>query len=63
LSEWHTSRKKPNADFRKWLQERLDKANSRRKLPAEEERRLLKLEAIVAKLKSGENGQNCQLQA
>ena len=44
------------------LQERLDKANPRRLLTVEEERRLSKLEAIAAKLKRGENVQNRQLQ-
>ena len=53
---------KPNSDFRKLLQERIDKNNPRRTLIAEEERRLSKLEAIVAKLKRGENVQNRQLQ-
>ncbi|MDB9863466.1 hypothetical protein OAC78_08870 [Litorivicinus sp.] len=44
------------------LQERLDEANPRRKLSAEEERRLSKLEDIVAKLTRGENVQNRQIQ-
>jgi len=61
VSEWHKSQKKPSGDFRKLLQERLDKANPRRKLTAEEKRRLSKLEVIAAKLKRGENVQNRQL--
>ena len=60
MSEWHKNR--PNSNFRKSLQERIDKTNPRRTLTAEEERRLSKLEAIVAKLKRGENVQNRQLQ-
>ena len=40
----------------------MKKTNPRRTLTAEEERRLSKLEAIVAKLKRGENVQNRQLQ-
>lgn len=52
----------PNNDFRKLLQERLDKANPGRTLTAEEQKRLAKLEGIVERLKRGENVQNCQLQ-
>ena len=44
------------------LQERLEKANPRRKLTAEETKRLAKLEEIAEKLKHGENVQNRQLQ-
>jgi hypothetical protein len=62
MSEWYDSQKKPSGDFRKLLQERIDKTNPRRTLTAEEERRLCKLEGIVSKLKRGENVQNCQLQ-
>ena len=62
MSEWHDSQKKPRSDFRKLLQERLDKANLRRTLTAEESKRLSKLEAIVSKLKRGENVQNRHLQ-
>ena len=51
MSEWYDSQKKPSGDFCKLLQERLDKASPRHKLSAKEERRLSKLEAIVAKLK------------
>ena len=42
------------------LQERIEKANPRRKLTAEEAKRLAKLEAIAEKLKRGENVQNRQ---
>ena len=62
MSEWYDNQKQPTSDFRKLLQERIDKANPRRTLTAEEERRLSKLEAIVSKLKRGENVQNRQLQ-
>ena len=62
MSEWHHSKNRHNSDFRKLLQERLGKNNSRRKLTAAEERRLSKLEAIVSKLIRGENVQNRQLQ-
>jgi len=44
------------------LQERLDKADPRRELTAEEAKRLARLEAIAEKLKRGENVQNRQLQ-
>ena len=43
------------------LQERLDKANPRRNLTAEEMKRFRKLEAISDKLRRGENVQNRQL--
>ncbi len=61
MSEWYDSQKKPNSNFQKFLQERLEKTNPRRTLTAEEERRLSKLEAIVSKLRRGENVQNRQL--
>ena len=44
------------------LQERIEKANPRRELTAEETKRLNKLEGIADKLKRGENVQNRQLQ-
>jgi hypothetical protein len=62
MSEWYDSQKKPNSDFRKLLQERLDKANPRRTLTAEEQKRLAKLEGMVERLMRGENVQNRQLQ-
>ena len=43
------------------LQERIEKANPRRRLTAEETKRLNKLESIADKLKRGENVQNRQL--
>jgi len=62
VNEWYYSQKKPSGDFRKLLQERIDKANPRRKLTAEEAKRLNKLGGIADKLRSGENVQNRQLQ-
>ena len=62
MSEWYDDQKKTNSDFRKLLQERLDKTNPRRTLTAEEQKRLAKLEGIVERLKRGENVQNRQLQ-
>jgi len=63
MSEWYGSQKKPSGDFRNLLQERLDKANPRREeLTKEETTKLVKLEAIAAKLKRGENVQNRQQQ-
>ena len=46
----------------KLLKERIETANPRRKLSAEETKRLSKLEEIADKLKRGENVQNRQLQ-
>jgi hypothetical protein len=62
MSEWYDSQKKPSGNFRKLLRKRIDKANPRRILTAEEAKRLAKLEAIADKLKRGENVQNRQLQ-
>ena len=62
MSEWYNSQKTPIVDFRKLLQERLEKTNPRRTLTAEEQKRLAKLEGIVERLKRGENVQNRQLQ-
>ena len=61
MSEWYNIKKKPSSNFRKLLQERLDKVNPRRTLTVEEAKRLSKLEAIAEKLKRGENVQNRQL--
>ena len=36
MSEWYDSQKKPNKNIRKLLQERIEKANARRKLTAKE---------------------------
>ncbi|MDC1252399.1 hypothetical protein N8Z46_02940 [Amylibacter sp.] len=62
MSEWYDSQKEPSSNFRKSLQERLDKTNPRRKLTAEEAKRLNKLEAIADKFGRGKNVQNRQLQ-
>ena len=62
MSEWYDNQQKPNSNFRKLLNERIEKAKPRRKLTAEETKRLAKLEAIAGKLKRGENVQNRQLQ-
>jgi tetratricopeptide (TPR) repeat protein len=62
MSEWYDSQKKPSGNFRKLLQERIDKANPRRELTSEEQKRLARLEAIADKLKRGVNVQNRQLQ-
>ena len=43
MSEWYDRQKKPSRNFRKLLQERIDKTNPRRTLTAEEQRRLSKL--------------------
>ena len=53
MSEWYDSQKKPNDNFRKLLQERIEKANPRRNLTDEEARRLAKLEVIAKKFKRG----------
>ena len=62
MSEWLDNQKKQSSNFRMLLQERIEKANPRRKLTTEETKRLNKLEGIANKLKRGENVQNRQLQ-
>lgn len=62
MTEWYDSQKKSNGNFRKLLQERLDKVNPRRKLAQDEITKLAKLEGIIEKLKRGEHVQNRQLQ-
>ena len=62
MSEWLDNQKKQSSNFRKLLQERIEKANPRRELTAEETKRLMKLEGIADKLKHGEDVQNRQLQ-
>ena len=62
MSKWYNSQKKPIVDFRKLLQERLDKVNPRRKLAKDETTKRAKLEGISEKLTRGENVQNRQLQ-
>ena len=62
MSEWLDNQKKPKGNLCELLQERIESKNPRRKLTAEETKRLSKLEAIADKLKRGENVQNRQLQ-
>ena len=62
MSEWFDNKKQSNSNFRQLLRERVEKSNPRRKLTAEETKRLAKLETIADKLKRGENVQNRQLQ-
>ena len=62
MSEWLDNQKQSSSNIRKLLQERIEKANPRRELSCEEEKRLTKLEAIAEKLNCGENVQNRQLQ-
>ena len=62
MGEWYNNQNKPNLNLGKLTQQQIEKANPRRQLTAEEQRRLSKLEAIVAKLRHGENVQNRQLQ-
>ena len=60
MSEWFDKRKQISGNFSKLLQERIEKANPRSELTADETKRLAKLEAIAEKLKRGENVQNRQ---
>ena len=62
ISGCHDIQKQSSGNFRKLLQERIDKANPRRKLTSREAKRLTKLEAIADKLRRGQNVQNRQLQ-
>ena len=62
MSVWLDNQSKSSSNSRKLLQERIEKANQRRKLTSEETKRLKKLEGIADKLKRGENVQNRQLQ-
>ncbi len=61
MSEWYDNQKSQSSNFRQLLQERIEKANPRRELTAEETKRLSKLVGIADKLKRGENVQNRQL--
>lgn len=62
MNEWHDNQHKPSDNFRKLLQERIDKANPRLKLTTEETRRLTKLDEVAIKFSPEENVQNRQLQ-
>ena len=62
MSEWLDNQKESSSNFRKVLQERIEKTNPRHELTTEETKRLAKLEAIADKLRCEENVQNRQLQ-
>ena len=53
MGEWLDNQKKQSSNIHKFLQERIEKANPRRELTAEETKRLNKLEGIADKLKRG----------
>ena len=63
MSEWYDSQKKRSSNFRKLLQERIEKKNPRRNLTTERAKRLAKLETIADRLRRGENVRNRQLQS
>ena len=62
MSEWQYNQKQSSSNFRKLLNERIEKANPRRELTAEETKRFHKLKGIADKLKREEHVQNRQLQ-
>jgi len=62
MNEWYDSQKKPNNNFSQLMQQRFQKKNPRRKLTAEEIKRLAKLEGMVERLKRGKNVQDRQIQ-
>ncbi len=62
MSEWYDNHKQQITNDIGLQHQQVDKTNPRRKLTAEETKRLIKLEAIAVKLKNGENVQNHQLQ-
>ena len=53
MSERFDNQKQSSSNFRKLLQEQIEKSNPRRELTAEETKRLHKLERIAYKLKRG----------
>jgi hypothetical protein len=58
MSEWYDSQKKPNGDFHRLLQDRLEKSNPRgTELTTDEKKRLAKLGVIVGRLTRRENVQ------
>ena len=62
MNEWCDSQKRQGSDFRKRLQKRNDKANTRRlELTKEEKQKLKNLSGIFDTLIRGENVQNRQL--
>ena len=62
MTEWFDNQKKTGCNICQLLIERIEKANPRRKLISEENKRLTKLEATADKLKRGQIVQNRQLQ-
>ena len=62
VREWHYNQKKPSSNFRKLLQDHIDKATPCRTLTTEEVRRLANLKSVSMKMKRGEYVQNRQLQ-
>ena len=62
MFEWYDNQMQPSSNFRKLLQERIEKTNPRRKLTTEENKRFNKSEFIAYKLKRGENMHILQLQ-
>ena len=58
MSEWFDRQKNTRNNFCKFMEERIEKANPRRKLTAEETKRLTRLEAIADKIKHRKNVQN-----
>ena len=61
MNEWHENQKQSNSNIRLLLQERIEKANPRAELNADETKRRAKLETIANKLKRRENVQNYRL--
>lgn len=51
MNEWFDNQKKPNTCFRRLLKERIEEANPRCELTAEDTKRISKLEGIADKLK------------
>ena len=58
MSEWIDNQQQSINSIRQSLQERIDRANSRRKQTAEETKRLDKLEGIATKLKCSKTSRN-----
>jgi hypothetical protein len=61
MSEWCDSQLQSSRNYRKLLQERIEKDNPCCQQTTEETKRLSKWEAIADKLKRGENLQNRQV--
>ena len=53
MSEWYENQKKPSSNTRKLLQERIEKANPRRKLTTEDTKRLRKEFGFTAGMLKG----------